>query len=147
MQHDELLRAKRQLGIWTTIVVREFDLINIRSKKFDDGPDLAANETAIGEVGGQRDDIEKIDPCHDPRLLRLPENKTRYEPQCPRSVRHDPAGANRSGSGRSGHVDVQNKALSVLILTGRNKILALCPRRPHQLSAQQFGVISRQSKT
>jgi len=60
MQEHELVPFQGQLRVGTPVLVGKLDLILVRGKRRDDGPDLASDETVLGNIDGERDDI-KVD--------------------------------------------------------------------------------------
>lgn len=60
MQDHELLAAKGQFGIRSAAIVREFYFVNVGIEQFDDRPNLAAAQPAIGQVDKQCNDIVEL---------------------------------------------------------------------------------------
>jgi hypothetical protein len=63
MQHEERIRAKRDLRIRPPIIIAELDLEHAVIERLDHGANLPANEPMLGNVDEQSDDIENGDRC------------------------------------------------------------------------------------
>ena len=56
-----LRRFQRERGVRSAFVITEFDFEHIRGEWFHNGADLAAYQSAFGQVVRQGDDVEYLD--------------------------------------------------------------------------------------
>ena len=60
VQDEQLVGAKRQLGVSAAVVVGEFDFIDAGGEQFHDSAYLATDEVVRWQIDGQRDDIKQL---------------------------------------------------------------------------------------
>lgn len=59
MEHQELLRFQRELGVRLSVVIAKLDFV-CAIEKLDDGSDLAAHQAMLRDVRKESDDIKQL---------------------------------------------------------------------------------------
>jgi len=61
VEDQKLAVAERELGVGMSLVVAELLFEDTGCEVLDDSSDLAAQQTLVGQIGGQGNDVEELD--------------------------------------------------------------------------------------
>ena len=65
VENQKLAVAQRQLCVGSALAIGELDFKYAGCERLNDGSNLAAKQSLIGQIGGKGDDIEQLNiVCH-----------------------------------------------------------------------------------